>query len=89
MSKMSTRSTAGGQYEDVYEGIKAYEIGRARVYLEGKVLAIAAHSDSDRVNAGARCVSTMMQGKETANKESYYDVRRKLAQLAITSSSKE
>ena len=88
MSRMSTRSTAGGQYEDVYEGIKAYEIGRACVYLEGKVLAIAAHSDSDRVNAGARCVSTMMQGKETANKKSYYDVR-KLAQLAITSSSKE
>jgi hypothetical protein len=64
---MSTRSTKGGQYEEISEGIRPYEVGRARVYLKGKVLAIATHLDSGRVNAGQRYVSTMMQGKENDN----------------------
>ena len=51
MSRMSTRSTKGGQYEKIFEEIRAYEVGRARVHLKGKVLAIAAHSDCGRVNA--------------------------------------
>jgi hypothetical protein len=54
MSRMSTRSTKGGQYEEIYEGIRAYEVGRACVYLKGKVLAIATHLDSGRVNAGVK-----------------------------------
>ena len=46
------RSTKGSQYKEISERIRAYEIGRARVYLKGKVLAIAADSDVSRVNAG-------------------------------------
>ncbi len=57
MSRMSTQSTKRGQYEDVSKGIRAYEVGRARVYLKGKVLAIAAHLDSGSVDARARAQS--------------------------------
>ena len=84
MSRMSTQSTKGGQYEEISEGIRAYEVGRARVHLKGKVLAIAAHSDSGSVNAGARCVSAMMQGKDN-----HIMIGRKLAEPPITSSSKQ
>ena len=49
------RSTEGCQYEDVSVGIRTHEVGRARVYLKGKVLAVAAaYLDGDRVDAGAK-----------------------------------
>jgi hypothetical protein len=70
-SKMSTRSTKGGQYEDISEGTITYEVGRARVYLKGKVLAIAAHSDSGCVNAGTK-VRQYNDAREGNNKESYW-----------------
>jgi hypothetical protein len=50
---MSTRSTELGQYEEDSDGIRAHEVGRARVYLKGKGLAVAAHLDSGRVDARA------------------------------------
>jgi hypothetical protein len=68
MSKMSTRSTKGGQYEEISEGIRAYEVGRARVHLKGKVLAIDAHSDSGRVNARVQ-VRQYNDARERENKE--------------------
>jgi hypothetical protein len=52
MSRMSTRSTEGGQYEKDSDRIKAHEVGRARVYLKRKVLAVA-DLDSGRVDARA------------------------------------
>jgi fructose-specific component phosphotransferase system IIB-like protein len=50
---MSTRSTEGGQNEKVFDRIRTHEVGRARVYLKRKVLAVAAHLDGDRVDARA------------------------------------
>jgi len=54
MSRMSTRSTKGGQNEEVSEGTETHEVGRARIYLKGKVLATVAHLDRDGVNARVR-----------------------------------
>ncbi len=82
MNRMSTRTTKRGQYEEISEGTRAYEVSRARVYLKGKVLAIAAHSDSGRVNAGVK-VRQYNDARAGDNKESYYD-----AEPPITSSSK-
>jgi hypothetical protein len=50
---MSTRSTEKCQYEDDFDGMRTHEVGRARVYLKGKVLVVAAHLDGDRVDARA------------------------------------
>jgi hypothetical protein len=85
---MSTRSTKGGQYKEIFEGTRAYEVGRARVYLKGKVLAIAAHLDSGRVYAGANLRQCDDKGKETA-KNNIIEIARELAELPITSSSKQ
>jgi hypothetical protein len=40
---------------DVSAGIRTHEVGRARVYLKGKVLPVAAaYLDGDRIDAGAK-----------------------------------
>jgi hypothetical protein len=56
-SRRPRRSTEGGQHKEALDGIRAYEVRRARVDLKGKVLAIAAYMDSS-------CVYASQEAKE-------------------------
>jgi len=60
-SRIPKRSTERGQYKEAFDGTRAYEVGRARIDLKGKVLAIATRVDINRVDADrkAKGVSTM------------------------------
>ena len=48
--------------------IRAHEVGRAGVYLKGKILVVAAYLDGDRVDA--RAGTSVLREKDGATKES-------------------
>jgi hypothetical protein len=63
-SRIPKRSTGRGKYKEAFDGTRAYKVGRTRIDLKGKVLAIATHVDINSVDADRKAKVRQYNGGE-------------------------
>jgi hypothetical protein len=73
--RIPKQPTERGQYKEAFDGTRAYEVGRTRIDLKGKVLAIATHVNINRVDADRKANVRQYNGGE--RKETGKPRRRK------------